>query len=67
MAIRSTEYENLVARGILKAAVKSADKPLHRVRPAPGGHEGHPQPQDQAARVVPAVRALDPARGDSGG
>ena len=25
MATRSTEYENLVARGILKAAAKSAD------------------------------------------
>ena len=26
-----------------------AGQPFHRVRSAPGGHEGHPQPQDQAA------------------
>ena len=43
-----------------------ARQPLDPGRSAPRRHEGHPQPQDQAARVVPAVRALDPARGGDG-
>ena len=33
------------------------------VRSAPRRHEGHPQPEDQAARIVPAVRALGARRG----
>ena len=40
-----------------------ARQPLDRRRPAPAGHEGHPQRADQAPRAVPAVRALDPRRG----
>ena len=40
-----------------------ARQPLDPGRPAPRRHEGHPQSQDQAPRVVPAVRAVDPARG----
>ena len=43
-----------------------ARQPLDPGRPAPRRHEGHPQPQDQAARVVPPVRAVDPARARRG-
>ena len=41
-----------------------ARQPLDRRRPAPARHEGHPQRAHQAPRAVPAVRALDPRRGD---
>ena len=35
-----------------------ARQPLDRVRSAPRRHEGDPQCQDQAARIVPAIRAI---------
>ena len=39
-----------------------ARQPLHRLRSPPRRHEGHPQRQDQAARIVPPVRAVGAAR-----
>ena len=43
-----------------------ARQPLDRLRSAPGRHEEHSQRQDQAARIVPSLRALR-ARGGGGG
>ena len=43
-----------------------ARQPLDPGRSAPRRHEGHPQPQDQAPRILPAVRAVGPARGGAG-
>ena len=39
-----------------------ARQSLDSVRSAAHRHEGHPQSQDQAARELPSVRAIDPAR-----
>ncbi len=36
-----------------------AREPVDRLRPAAGRHEGDPEREDQAARVVPAVRPVD--------
>ena len=39
-----------------------AGQPLHRRRPAPRRHERHPEPEDQAPRVLPPLRPLRAAK-----
>ncbi len=50
--------------GALRMGPPRARQPLDPGRPPAGGHEGDPQPEDQAPGVVPPLRPLRPGGAD---